>query len=111
MSDYLHPLRTGGERGYLRIATEEAFATREQVDVFLRMIRDGTADKGMVSLWGFYAQSPSPRATEIMERLVDLGERRIADMDATGIDVAILALTSPGCSRSWTSKKPGARGQ
>lgn len=96
MSDYLHPLRTGGERGYLRIATEEAFATREQVDVFLRMIRDGTADKGMVSLWGFYAQSPSPRATEIMERLVDLGERRIADMDATGIDVAILALTSPG---------------
>jgi 2,3-dihydroxybenzoate decarboxylase len=62
------------------------------------VIRDGTADKGMVSLWGFYAQSPSPRATEIMERLVDLGERRIADMDATGIDVAILALTSPGAA-------------
>ncbi|MBN9145053.1 MAG: amidohydrolase [Novosphingobium sp. 63-713] len=98
MSDqpHLHPLRTGGERGYLRIATEEAFATREQVDIFLRMIRDGTADKGMVSLWGFYAQSPSPRATQIMERLLDLGEQRIADMDATGIDVAILALTSPG---------------
>ena len=36
-----HPLQTGGDRGYLRIATEEAFATREQIDVFLRMIRDG----------------------------------------------------------------------
>lgn len=91
-----HELKTGGERGYLRIATEEAFATREQVDVFLRMIRDGTADKGMVSLWGFYGASPSERATQILHRLLDLGEQRIADMDRTGIDKAILALTSPG---------------
>jgi 5-carboxyvanillate decarboxylase len=89
-------LKTGGQHGYLRIATEEAFATQEQIDVFLRMIREGTADKGMVSLWGFYATSPSERAMQIMERLLDLGERRIADMDATGIDKAILALTSPG---------------
>ena len=91
-----HELKTGGGRGYLRIATEEAFATQEQIDVFLRMIRDGTADKGMVSLWGFYATSPSERATQILHRLLDLGEQRIADMDATGIDKAILALTSPG---------------
>jgi len=91
-----HDLKTGGDRGYLRIATEEAFATREQIDAFLRMVGDGTADKGMTSLWGFYARSPSPRATEIIERLLDLGERRIADMDSTGIDVAILSLTSPG---------------
>jgi len=87
---------TGGSQGYLRIATEEAFATREQVNVFLRMIRDGTADKGMVSLWGFYGTSPSARATQILERLLDLGEARLAAMDATGIDKAILALTSPG---------------
>jgi len=91
-----HELKTGGDRGYLRIATEEAFATREQVDVFLRMVKDGTADKGMVSLWGFYAQSPSERATQIMDRLLELGPQRIAHMDATGIDKAILALTSPG---------------
>ena len=91
-----HELKTGGDRGYLRIATEEAFATREQIDAYLRMVRDGTADKGMTSLWGFYAQSPSERATLIIDRLLDLGERRIADMDATGIDVAILSLTAPG---------------
>jgi len=91
-----HPLRTGGDRGYLRIATEEAFATREQIDVYLRMVRDGTADKGMTSLWGFYAQSPSERATQIIERLLDLGEQRIRHMDEKGIDRAILALTSPG---------------
>jgi len=91
-----HELKTGGDRGYLRIATEEAFATREQIDVFLRMVKDGTADKGMVSLWGFYATSPSERATQIIDRLLDLGEQRIQHMDETGIDVAILALTSPG---------------
>lgn len=91
-----HELRTGGDRGYLRIATEEAFATREQIDAYLRMVKDGTGDKGMTSLWGFYARSPSERAMLIIERLLDLGERRIADMDATGIDVAILSLTSPG---------------
>ncbi|MCW6533033.1 amidohydrolase family protein [Sphingomonas sp. MMSM20] len=91
-----HQLNTGGDRGYRRIATEEAFATRQQIDAFLRMVRDGTADKGMTSLWGFYAQSPSERAMQIIERLLDLDERRIADMDATGIDVAILSLTSPG---------------
>ena len=89
-------LTTGGAQGYLRIATEEAFATREQVDVYLRMIREGQADKGMVSLWGFYGQSPSARATQILERLLDLDAGRIADMDATGIDHAILAQTSPG---------------
>jgi len=91
-----HELKTGGDRGYLRIATEEAFATREQVDVYLRMVRDGTADKGMTSLWGYYGQSPSPRTVQVVERLLDMGERRIADMDAHGIDKAILALTSPG---------------
>lgn len=91
-----HELKTGGVRGYLRIATEEAFATREQIDCYLRMVKDGTADKGLVSLWGFYARSPSERATQILERLLDLGEPRIRHMDETGIDRAVLALTSPG---------------
>jgi 5-carboxyvanillate decarboxylase len=91
-----HELKTGGDRGYLRIATEEAFATREQIDVYLRMVRNGTADLGLTSLWGFYAQSPSERATQIIERLLDLGERRIRHMDETGIDKAVVALTSPG---------------
>jgi 2,3-dihydroxybenzoate decarboxylase len=91
-----HELKTGGDRGYLRIATEEAFATREQIDVYLRMVKDGTADLGLASLWGFYARSPSERATRVVERLLDLGEARIRHMDDSGIDKAVLALTSPG---------------
>jgi len=82
-----HDLRVGGDRGYLRIATEEAFATQEQIDSYLRMVRDGTADKGLKSLWGFYAQSPSERAVGVIGRLLDLGARRLADMDAAGISI------------------------
>jgi 5-carboxyvanillate decarboxylase len=91
-----HELKTGGDRGYLRIATEEAFATREQIDCYLRMVKDGSADKGVTSLWGFYARSPSERATTILERLLDLGAQRLRHMDETGIDKAVLALTAPG---------------
>jgi 2,3-dihydroxybenzoate decarboxylase len=60
------------------------------------MVKDGTADRGLVSLWGFYARSTSARATQVLEGLLDLGEQRIRNMDATGIDRAILALTAPG---------------
>ncbi|WP_030169813.1 amidohydrolase family protein [Streptomyces sp. NRRL S-813] len=92
----MHDLTTGGDRGYLRIATEEAFATSELLATYRRLLDSGDVDDpGFTSLWGFYA-GDSPRARLLRERLVDLGERRLADMDATGIDHAILSLTSPG---------------
>jgi predicted TIM-barrel fold metal-dependent hydrolase len=34
--------------------------------------------------------------TQLLDRLCDLDDRRIADMDAAGIDVQVLSLTSPG---------------
>ena len=37
-----------------------------------------------------------PQAAQLLDQLCDLGERRIADMDAAGIDVQVLSLTSPG---------------
>ena len=96
-----HELKTGGAkenggRGYLRIATEEAFATQEQLDAIMRLVKEGRADKGTVSLWGFYGTSPSERTTFIRERLLDLGPLRLQAMDEAGIDKAVLALTSPG---------------
>ena len=67
----------------------------------LRQYRDVLARKsiddiGFNSMWGFYLGSQSARARSIIEKLQWLDERRIADMDATGIDVQVLALTSPG---------------
>src|SRR5487761_1872698 len=92
----MNELKTGGAQGYLRIATEEAFITADVLNAYKRLIAAGVADPGFVSLWGFYAGSPSARATSIIERLQDLDERRIGDMDAAGIDKAIIALTAPG---------------
>src|SRR5262245_5297257 len=34
--------------------------------------------------------------TQLIDQLCDLDERRIADMDAAGIDIQVLSLTSPG---------------
>src|SRR5665647_1129483 len=89
-------LKTGGGRGYLRIAAEEAFAPAEQLQIFRKLLKDGYDDPGFNSLWGFYLSSPSPRAQRIIERLQDLGPQRIADMDERGIDKQIIALTAPG---------------
>ena len=82
---------------YQRIAAEEAFATPELFALYRQMLTSQTIqDPGFLSLWGFYLGSPSARATQIIERLQDLGERRIRDMDSTGVDMHVLSLTSPG---------------
>jgi 5-carboxyvanillate decarboxylase len=82
---------------YRRIATEEAFATADMLRQYREVLaRKSIDDIGFNSMWGFYLGSRSARATSIIERLQWLDERRIADMDATGIDVQVLALTSPG---------------
>lgn len=82
---------------YQRIATEEAFLTKAVSDGYLRLLKDKSFhDPGFQSLWGFYSGGVSERARLIFERLHDLGERRIADMDAAGIDHQIIALTAPG---------------
>jgi 5-carboxyvanillate decarboxylase len=83
--------------GYLRIATEEAFAPPELVTMWQSMLADGTCDDpGFVSLQGFYLRSKAERPAAVLARLQDLGERRIADMDAAGIDRQVISLTSPG---------------
>jgi 5-carboxyvanillate decarboxylase len=89
--------RTGGAQGYLRIATEEAFATPEILKLWLDLLDDPEFDDpGFRSLWSFYGTATAERPRFILESLQDLGEKRLAAMDAAGIDRAILSLTSPG---------------
>ncbi len=82
---------------YLRIATEEAYAPPELFERYRKLLEDGSHnDPGFASFMGFYLNNSGPRLTEIRAQIQDLGERRISDMDATGIAKQILSLTSPG---------------
>ncbi|MFI0534250.1 amidohydrolase family protein [Streptomyces scabiei] len=82
---------------YARIATEEAFAPPELIDLWRDMIkRNDHGDPGFDSLMGFSVNHRSARTDFILERLPDLGERRLADMDAAGVDRQVISLTSPG---------------
>ena len=82
---------------YKRIATEEAFATPDLLSEYRKLLASGKSnDPGFDSMIGHYLLSESDRPTQVRNRLIDLDERRIADMNATGIDRQVLALTSPG---------------
>jgi 5-carboxyvanillate decarboxylase len=84
-------------RDYLRIATEEAWAPAEMLNRYRQLLASRALDDpGFQSLWGFYLGNPSERPRTVIERLQDVGDRRVADMDASGIDVQVLSLTSPG---------------
>ena len=97
MADNKHEaLVTGGQRGYLRIATEEAWAPQELLDEWRRMLDADEGGVGFHSLIGHYLTSNSDRARFVRSGLVDTDDLRLAHMDAAGIDHAILALTSPG---------------
>lgn len=89
-------LTTGGSAGYLRIATEEAYAPAELFDAYRPLLEGGSDDIGFHSLIGHYLDSSAERPQFVRSRLQDLGELRLAEMDAAGIDHAVLALTSPG---------------
>ena len=83
-------------RDYLRIATEEAFAPRELIERYVRLLDEPDVDPGFQSLMGFYLRSTAERPRFIFERLKDLGALRLADMQARGIDRQVIALTAPG---------------
>jgi 5-carboxyvanillate decarboxylase len=82
--------------GYLRIATEEAYAPPELIARWRALLeKGGNLDPGFVGQWSYFL-GDSPRAKGIAARLQDLGEQRIRDMDDTGIARQILSLTNPG---------------
>lgn len=82
---------------YIRIATEEAYAPPELFDRYRKLLEDGShRDPGFASLMSFYLTNTGPRIVEVRDRMQDIGDRRIADMDATGIAKQILSITSPG---------------
>lgn len=88
---------TAETRGYLRIATEEAFAPPELITMWRDMVERGTCDDpGFLSLVGFYTAGKTERSKFVFDRLQDLGDLRLADMDTAGVDRQVISLTAPG---------------
>jgi 5-carboxyvanillate decarboxylase len=82
---------------YKRIATEEAWCPPEMLEIYRRMLETKALDDpGFNTMFGFYMNSPSLRTQQIRDYLVDLGDQRLKHMDDRGIDMQVVALTSPG---------------
>ncbi len=81
---------------YQRIATEEAFAPPEMLEIYRKILAKNDVDPGFKGLMGFYMSSPSDRAQHIMRCLQDLDQIRLQHMDEAGIDRQVIALTAPG---------------
>jgi 2,3-dihydroxybenzoate decarboxylase len=81
---------------YKRIATEEAWAPEEMIRLYRKEIEEKTiGDPGFQSLWGFFS-GDSEKARAHNRRIQNLDDERLKDMDDSGIDMAVLGLTSPG---------------
>jgi 5-carboxyvanillate decarboxylase len=86
-----------GKAAYKRIATEEAWLMKDIFDRYMKLVETkALKDPAFESLWGYYGASQSPRSVATLRRILSLGEDRIADMDASGIDVQLLMHTAPG---------------
>lgn len=82
---------------YRRIATEEAWSPPEMIDIYRDMVKSKSLDDpGFNTMWGFYLAGTSARALHIEHCMCDLDAQRLRHMDEAGIDVQVLALTSPG---------------
>jgi 5-carboxyvanillate decarboxylase len=73
------------------IATEEAFGTKEQFDAMRKVVAENSEYDPDLFLWE-HTLSGGP----VHDRLLDIGEGRIAMMDEWGVDMHLLSLTSTG---------------
>jgi 5-carboxyvanillate decarboxylase len=78
-----------------RIAVEEAFVTAEIAAQWATVLSAENVEPGF-RMMGQTILGRSAGAKQVHKQLLELGEGRIAQMDATGIDMQILSITAPG---------------
>lgn len=78
-----------------RIAVEEAFVTEEIAQEWKKVLSSEFVEPGFRKM-GSSILGDGSVANTVHSRLLDVGVGRIAQMDASGIDFAILSITSPG---------------
>ena len=81
---------------FLRIATEEAYQPKEIPGLYRKLLEEKKVnDPGFLSQWGYFLGN-AEKMQKLANRLVDIREGRIRDMDSTGIARQILSIASPG---------------
>lgn len=80
---------------FKRIATEEAFVTKEIAAEWKKVLAGPRCERGFAKMGGSIL-ADTPGNNRLHGQLLDLGAGRIAHMDAIGMDVQILSLTAPG---------------
>jgi len=104
------PLQSTSTKPRLRkIATEEAFIIPEIATAVRDVVRQGGPNLDLKLLRLIYdapadssanppaaAGSRDALARTFLPRLLDIGEGRLAEMDANGVDMHLLSLTVPG---------------
>lgn len=79
-----------------RICVEEAYAPPELLEAYRRALQDNDPmEIGFRRLAGGYFNG-SPGANRLLQRLSDVGEQRLAEMDTHGIRKQLLSITAPG---------------
>lgn len=82
------------------IDVENHFATQGWVDALSardehpRLTCDDASGK-----WRLYYHADAFEPFGVLEKLLDLGDGRVAAMDEAGVDLAVLSLTAPGCEQ------------
>ncbi len=78
-----------------RIAVEEAFVTPEIMKEWHVVLKGRDVEPGFAKMGEtILAQTPGNKVLD--DRLLDIGAGRLAHMDAIGVDMQVLSLTSPG---------------
>lgn len=89
---FLQPNQVFSANKLRRIAVEETFSIPEIIDAIEKLLAiHPEKDLGTAKALKFV-----PGINTIKERLIDLDDHRIKEMDKAGVDVALLSLWSPG---------------
>jgi 5-carboxyvanillate decarboxylase len=80
---------------FKRIAVEEAFVTASVAEGWSEVLKRADVEPGFAKMGGALT-APSEASRRLHDAMLDIGKGRIAHMDAVGIDMQVLSLTSPG---------------
>ena len=81
----------------MKIAIEEAFATHSLVAAWVKLLEDGVpGEAGLDQHLGRLITAKNGWGAEVTERLTDLGDLRLRQMDECGVDMQVIGITAPG---------------